>query len=224
MAALKHEGVDSVQADKELVLSSGLRIHVELEGVSEKPNGFVLSSTRIVAWHSDFFPDGLVEFQHSMATSIESSLLEGFRRWARMDLVTIQDAMREKPESTSYMEMSRADDAPGIRRRIVLGPVEQVLMPVGHPQGDHPFCPCCFITKNFEAWQPLFDSDATLGVRFYAARSADGSVSADCRINGEDFPEGKAQLMEYAKTWPDGAEIDGRKQYVVLLTVTGEPS
>jgi hypothetical protein len=55
-------------------------------------------------------------------------------------------------------------------------------------------------------------------MRLYAARYADGTVVADCRVNGEEYPMGAEHLKKYAETWPHrGLEI--RKQYVAIRTV-----
>lgn len=78
-----------------------------------------------------------------------------------------------------------------------------------------PFCACCFLTNNFDAFKSLVESDGVHAIRFYAARNPDGSPEADCRVNGHDFPDGAAALRRYATTWPP-AGFEFRKQYVLM--------
>jgi hypothetical protein len=82
---------------------------------------------------------------------------------------------------------------------------------------EHPFCPCCFFTQNFRAFEEQIQGDGYLGIRFYAARDRDGEASADCRINGDDYEPGKESLRRYVAAWP-GAGLEFRKQYVFLYT------
>ena len=79
------------------------------------------------------------------------------------------------------------------------------------------------MTNSFAAFKDLIEDDAFPGIRFFAARDADGSPLADCRVNGEDWEPGAEALRAYVKTWPgDGYEF--RKQYVVLQTVPATSS
>jgi hypothetical protein len=85
----------------------------------------------------------------------------------------------------------------------------------------HPFCPCCMLQETFEALQPVLLDDAPHGVRLFAMRHADGSVDADCRVDGDDFPAGVEALRDYAASWPGrGAEF--RKQYLVMRTLADD--
>lgn len=54
------------------------------------------------------------------------------------------------------------------------------------------------------------------GIRFYAARNHEDQVTADCRVNGEDYPAGQEALLLYGKSWPE-AGFEYRKQYILLL-------
>ena len=57
--------------------------------------------------------------------------------------------------------------------------------------------------------------DRFYGIRFFAARDKNGAATADCRVNGEDWEDGKAGLREYVKTWPDRG-VEFRKQYIII--------
>ena len=87
---------------------------------------------------------------------------------------------------------------------------------------EHPFCPCCFLTNTFDAFKALMESDRFYGIRLFAARGEDGSPQADCRVNGQDWEDGKRALLGYVETWPQ-AGLEFRKQYVVMQTLRTVP-
>ena len=66
-----------------------------------------------------------------------------------------------------------------------------------------------------EAFTDLLKGREFLGVRLYAARDAQGEISADCRVNGEDYPAALPYLHTYVQSWPQ-AGLEFRKQYVVI--------
>lgn len=59
----------------------------------------------------------------------------------------------------------------------------------------------------------LWEPEETYCLRLLAVNN-NGAVTADCRINGEEYEPGKAALREYAATWH--TEFQMRKQYVVI--------
>lgn len=100
---------------------------------------------------------------------------------------------------------------------MVLGPVVHSAQRAEEADAgdDHCFCPCCFITKNMDAFEPLFRDSLVRAVRLYAHRDANGDRAADCRIDGADWPPRAAALQDYARTWPErGFEM--RKQLVIF--------
>ena len=50
-------------------------------------------------------------------------------------------------------------------------------------------------------------------------RNAEGSAEADCRVNGVDWPAGKAALLKYVATWPERG-FEYRKQFVAIRTLS----
>jgi len=104
-------------------------------------------------------------------------------------------------------------------RRVVLGPPLQMVQKNGPIPGEHPFCPCCLFTGSFRAFEKVLRDREFHGIRMFVLRDANGHIEADCRVNGIDWPEGAAALVNYAKDWPDrGTEY--RKQYIVIQTRT----
>ena len=85
---------------------------------------------------------------------------------------------------------------------------------VAEPE-EHPFCPCCLLTRSWEAFRELIEGDGFYGLRLFAMRDPEGNPRADCRVNGAEWERGKQALREYVRTWP-GAGVEFRKQFVVL--------
>lgn len=120
------------------------------------------------------------------------------------------------------------DDRPARTRRAVLGSLACFAPQPRRAEagegnegprddGQHDFCTCCFLTRNFEAFRAQIEGDGYFGIRFYAMRDQDGAPGADCRINGEDYEPGMAALRSYVDTWP-GSGFEFRKQYVFVFT------
>jgi len=220
--ALREQGFDTVELGNRLKLRCEIELQVEFLESVEFSNGNLRTSTRITSYHASYFPLGLAEFQHSVGSSVEQSLSDGFANWAKTDLVALQDSVREKPEDCTFMDMSfpaSLSSGPKVRR-VVFGPTGHFASSAAHIQEeDHPFCPCCLFTRNFEAFRSLIQSEETVGIRLFASRDNNGEITADCRINGEGFPEGVEHLKRYALTWSKIPGLEFRKQYVVIRSV-----
>lgn len=215
----KHEGV-VVLGDDDLVF-----LPMIAGGVQALEDGNFQTVTTIEIAHPDF-EETFFEYQHSLGSTVSEALEKGFDRWAELDLVPLLDALFEEPASCSAMKVSfpRRPDKPARDRRLVLGPVWAMLDRAHVPDAaseSHPVgCACCFVTHNFDSLQSIIDSDEPCAIRFYAMRSADGELNADCRVNGRDYAEGKSAILAYAQSWP-GRGFEVRKQYVVIHSIDG---
>lgn len=202
--------------------NSGFIIQPQLVAIKPLEDGGVQTTTTVQTNHPTFAPAGVFEYQHSTGDNIAASISQGLEQWMQMDFVTLLDALRPEPESCTGLEFDfpAKPDQPARSRRAVLGPVAHFMQepPPGGQEIDpevHPFCPCCLLTKSFDAFRAMIEGDGLYCLRLFAARGADGSPQADCRVNGEDFETGIEALRNYAKTWPP-AGYEFRKQYVVL--------
>jgi hypothetical protein len=190
-----------------------------------EPRG-VQTVTIIRVRHPTLAPNGLFEYQHSTGENTNDAIRKGFDQWAQVDLVVLLDALETQPQRCTRMEMTfpAQDGQPERHRRIILGPVahlrQQKEPPPGEEPEEHPFCPCCLLTRSFEAFKPMVESNEFLGLRLFAMREENGQASADCRVNGEDFEAGKQALRAYVRTWP-ARGVEFRKQYVIMQTVAG---
>ncbi|MBO9829540.1 hypothetical protein J7373_14910 [Xanthomonas sp. A2111] len=208
--------------DEVVVLDNGLQLLTELVDLAELRSG-VRTASCIRVHHASLFPDGIVEFQHSIGEDTEASLASGFTTWARTDLVALSEAVAAPSEArcmTLQMEFPATAEA-AVRRTVVLGPVAHMngdaARAAAGEDTEHAFCPCCLFTNSLDALMPLLQRDQRmLGIRLFASRDADGEVAADCRVNGEDFPDGVACLRRYAETWPALGALEFRKQYAVV--------
>jgi hypothetical protein len=190
------------------------------------PNGRVSTVTTMQVNHPTLVPDGAFEFQHATENTVDEALASGFAQWAEVDFVPLLDALRSKPEActTLVMTLPAKGGQPSRKRRAVLGPVwhvreRQPPQPSHDASGDtHSFCPCCLLTKSFEAFRALIEGEGFHCLRLLGLRNPDEAPLADCRVNGEDFEPGAEAIRAYVRTWPDlGFEM--RKQLVVLQTL-----
>lgn len=192
--------------------------------------GGVQTVTTIDVRHAELIKDGLFEYQHSTGDDLTESLTKGLESWESVDLPVLLDALRPKPEKCTLWVMTfpAKDGALARTRRAVLGnvtcfaqhppaPNEAECNESAQEECEHPFCNCCFLTRNFEVFRSQIESDGCFGIRFYALRDKDGTPGADCRINGEDYEPGMEALRSYVATWP-WAGFEFRKQYVFLHT------
>lgn len=209
---------------------SGFALQPLLVEMTPLDKGGVRTVTTIDVRHPELIRDGLFEFQHSIGDDLVSSLAGGIEGWESVDLPVLLDALRPKPEKCGVwmMQFSAKDGRPARVRRAVLGGV--TYLPAQPPapttatcaegeggECEHSFCPCCFLTRNFEAFRSQIEGDGAFGIRFFAMRDERGEPGADCRINGEDFAPGREALRAYVATWP-GTGVEFRKQYVFLHT------
>ncbi len=216
-SAVWQAGYECHTTDEAIILPSGIKLHVELIEVVNVGPDKVRTCTKITAIHDTYFPNGLPEFQHAASNTTEHALLEGFSDWAKIDLIVLEDSVKPKPQHCTVMKMQLPSSAgAGVQvRQIILGPVMHLVTLPSQKEEDHSFCPCCLLTRNFEAFRPLIACEDNMGIRFFVCRDKDGNPTADCRVNGEAFPEGVAQLIAYASTWPErGFEL--RKQYIII--------
>ena len=167
---------------------------------------------------------GVFEYQHAAAKTASAAFVSGFESWLQTDLVVFLDALLPQPKHCTFWEMDvPATTAHPVRhRRAVLGPVAHFIASGLHAtgayvDGQHAFCPCCLLTRSGDAFKPLIQDTDTAAIRLFAAREADGTPLADCRVNGEEYPEGAEALRHYATTWPATASYEFRKQYVLLI-------
>jgi hypothetical protein len=182
-------------------------------------NGGVRTVTTVETRHPTLVPDGVFEFQHATGNDVRDSIVSGLDQWARIDLVTFLDALKETPASCMTLRMTLPADGgrPARYRRAVLGPIGHFAQnpPAVENGEEHPFCPCCLLTRSMEAFKELFTGESFYALRFFASRDPQGRPEADCRVNGENWPRGAAALTAYARTWP-AAGFEFRKQYVIL--------
>lgn len=219
-SVLKEEDFD-VQREKSWLEhpESGLIIFPQLVEFQPLDDGGIRTTTTLQVNHPLLVPEGTFEYQHSSGDKTEESIRKGFDQWMRTDFLPLLDASQAEPRLCTSMEFPFP---PERVRRAVFGPVMHLRE---HPPAremeeneEHPFCPCCMLTNSLETFKELFETDGFIGLRLFAARTPDGSVDADCRVNGIDWEKGVVALRNYASTWtPAGFEF--RKQYVVIHTV-----
>lgn len=166
--------------------------------------------TTITVWHPTLFADSLFEYQHATAATEEESLAAGFLIWAQMDLLVLEDALLEKPKSCKTKSLAAG------KREVLLGPHGHLsTQPYQAKKEKHPFCECCLFAQTEQALLPLIADGKVHGIRLFAARDAQGNVSAECRVDGLDYAPALPALQEYVQSWPQHG-LEFRKQYILL--------
>jgi hypothetical protein len=225
-AAFESHGY-SVVADKACLHhpDSGFTIFPKFVGARPLDGGAVGTLTTVQTNHLSLVPDGVFEYQHSTGKSISESISKGFDQWVQTDFVPLLDALRPKPEFCTMLEMAFPAEGsrPARVRRAILGPVAHFMQEPPKRSAEtgpeeHPFCPCCFLTKSFDAFREFIEGEGFYGLRFFAARDREDKPQADCRVNGQDYAKGAEALRQYVKSWP-AAGFEFRKQYVLLQTI-----
>jgi Family of unknown function (DUF6348) len=214
---LAQAGHDCTVHKSWIELNSGFIIQPRFVSLQPREKA-VQTVTTIEVTHPAGIPVGVFEFQHSAGDTLENSIVKGFDAWIKADLPVFEDALRDEPEHCTYLQINPSSRTSTLqaKRRVVLGPVSHlVTRPAENKDDEHPFCPCCLFTNAGSVWKEKIEASAFYGARLFAMRGPDGEASADCRINGEDWDEGKAALVDYVKTWPDRG-VEFRKQYIVL--------
>jgi hypothetical protein len=199
-------------------LAGGLILQPRLVSLHPLENGGVQTVTTIEASHPAGIPTGVFEYQHAAGDTTQKALGQGFEGWMRGDLPVFLDALQTRPKFCGALEMnfSATDATPERKRRVILGPVVHLLnRPAASPPEEHPFCPCCLVTRTLDTMKQRIADGGFYGVRLFAMRGADGAAEADCRLNGEDWEAGKAALIKYVESWPD-LGVEFRKQYVII--------
>lgn len=193
--ALRAKGEKVKERSSWLELPGGLLLLPRVARVEHTADGGWQVGTTIEAKHEAFFPQGIFEFQHTMDRDLGHALCTSIN-----------------------FDQSVAPLGLPFSRQVVLGSILHGVNEERAAEADpHPFCPCCFFTHSMEAMKAKLRERDFFAIRFYAARFETGEVTADCRVNGIDWDEGKAALLAYAATWPDlGFEV--RKQYVAIHT------
>jgi hypothetical protein len=217
-AVLQKHGLQLEQADQSIRLAqTNILLSPRLQGMKPiHPKG-AQTTTTIQCMHPAFGEFGMYEYQHSAGDSIEDALHKGFERWANIDLVVLADALSPKPRTCMVMEaeLPATAELAARTRRGIMGPIEHMQQNRSHMPEEHPFCACCFFTRTHPAFDRFFTGDGFFALRFFGMRDENGKIQADCRINGDEFEEGKAAIRKYVATWPDRG-VEFRKQYVVF--------
>ncbi|MBR7791814.1 hypothetical protein KDM87_04335 [Undibacterium sp. FT147W] len=228
--ALSDAGIAFERLPSCIQLAEGLALAVQPVTTNVVGEGRVRTCTRIHAWHPQYFPQGIAEYQHALGADEAAAIAEGFAQWIKMDLVVLLDATRDVPRDCTVIEMNVANGAETTEasehaglsrfRQVILGPVAHLASnPPPKNKEAHPFCPCCLFTESMEAFHDVLQTDQFLGVRLFASRDQLGVAAADCRVNGEDFPAALPALTAYVEKWPQRG-LEFRKQYVVIRTVS----
>ena len=195
----------------------------------DENNELKISAT-IQIHHKEIFPNGIFEYVYPQqkAKNAIDGLFELFETWVDLDWLTLCDCL--KFEKSEYMSMRIDLDKEKIKsKHVFYGPV------LSYPNFDveeakskgididpyiDEFCPCCLFTNSMEAFdEQIKDTSQNYAIRLFAMKNPDGKIDADCRINGEEYPQAEKYLKNYTKTWKKCDIMKFRKQYVIIRNV-----
>lgn len=219
---LTRQGFAATEQNGWLLLPNGLLLQPLLLSVNPRDDGGAQCATTVSVCHAQQIPGGLFEYQYSNGPTAIQAITDGFEQWIQLDLQTLCEAVEAaKPQDGQVLMHMRmnfpASDTHGqLTRRVVLGHTMRVRQqPDETAEAEHPFCPCCLLTNSLEGFEAQLKSEQLYGLRLFASRDSEGQIQADCRVNGQEWPQGAQALMDYVRSWPDqGFEL--RKQYVVI--------
>ncbi|BBM45643.1 DUF6348 family protein [Leptotrichia trevisanii] len=193
-------------------------------------NNELKMSATIQIHHKEIFPNGIFEYVYPQqkAENAIDGLFELFETWVDLDWLTLCDCL--KFEKSEYMSMRIDLDKEKIKsKHVFYGPV------LSYPNFDveeakskgididpyiDEFCPCCLFTNSMEAFdEQIKDTSQNYAIRLFAMKNPDGEIDADCRINGEEYPQAEKYLKNYTKTWKKCDIMKFRKQYVIIRNV-----
>src|SRR5262249_19279878 len=143
-----------------------------------EPSG-IRTATIIRVRHPEVIPQEIFEFQHYAGNDLQHSLTKGFESWAQVDLVVLLEALRDKLQVCTAMEMTfpETDARPARERRVILGPIAHMAARAELAPSDHPFCPCCLLTNTFEAFRAQLEGEDFFAIRLFALRDENGQTS-----------------------------------------------
>jgi hypothetical protein len=194
-------------------LENGLILLPQIVSYELTANGNVRTVTTIELFHPSI-SSSLFEYQHSIGNSLAHAIRDGFEAWHSSDLLVFTDLLSGDPRTCTFLEM-QFPAGRSTKRRIALGPPTHVVEFPQVQDDEHPFCPCCLLKNNFDAFRHLIEEERFCALRLFVARDVDGKTSADCRVNGLDWPDGVPALLEYATGWPNRG-FEYRKQLIVM--------
>ena len=213
---LTEGGYHNEVADGWVILESDLALLPQFLQFDLDEEGTAQTSTTIEIRSLSGLFAGVFEYQHARSDeSVGISMRTGFKRWMQVDLIVLLDALQQSPEHCATMRMRFNDEEEVQPRRIVLGPVEHYAAIEASEEEEHPFCSCCLFSNSGKGFLPFLKADGFYAVRMYAARNGNGELMADCRVNGEDWEEGRLALLEYVGQWPQRG-LEYRKQMIVI--------
>jgi hypothetical protein len=168
---------------------------------------------RIDVAHDELFGvEGVFEYSYGSGSSDAEAADAALTNWIEHDLAALRSAAAG--QAVEGLKLTFGEDAADARQgwEIYLGP----MLYYAGPAGPEPCCEACLFAQNAEVLMTLLDQGRSCAVKIVAGRDADGEISADCRIDGRDWPEGRASIMRAVASWPPADGLALRRQYLIF--------
>ena len=197
----------------------------------ESHEGLLQVAATIQIHHKELFPNGIFEYQYGeFSDGLAKGIKSAFYSWVILDWNALVDAA--DPENAKNMNQvieMNFDDKPPVKRHLFFGNMiaypnineeEAKKKGIDTEQYADEFCPCCFFTRTIESFsKQINNTGKNYAIRLFALKDPNGDLKADCRINGEEYPEAEENLKKYAETWKKSDIMKFRKQYVIITDV-----
>lgn len=197
----------------------------------ESHEGLLQVAATIQIHHKELFPNGIFEYQYGeFCDGLAKAIKSAFKSWVILDWETLVDAANpENAKNMNQIVEMTFDNKPPVKRHLFFGNViaypniseeEAKKKGIDAEQYVDEFCPCCLFTKSIESFsKQMNNTGKNYAIRLFALKDVNGDLRADCRINGEEYPEAEGNLKKYAETWKKCDIIKFRKQYVIITDV-----
>jgi len=152
----------------------------------------------------------------------ESAAVDAGHQWATSVLPVLLSYVlhQEQPEvQRCPMVVGVQDSGKRFGWTAHLGPVTaRVYGPQGTPEIDRgDLSPASAYQPIFNAIHPFAAHNQLMWVESFAACYPEGKIDATCRLQNNDWAEGRAALMAWAASWPDtGPCVLTKRQFIIF--------
>lgn len=205
------------------VTVAGLGMAFCVDGASATPfhKGYSVSVV-FDARAQDADEAGILVLTVGFGDTPETAAVDAGHQWATSVLPVLLSYVlhQEQPEvQRCPMVVGVQDSGERFGWTAHLGPVTaRVYGPPDAPEIDRgDLSPATAYKPVFNAIHPFAAHNQLMWVESFAARYPEGKLDATCRLQNDDWAEGRAALLAWAASWPDtGPCVLTKRQFIIL--------
>jgi Family of unknown function (DUF6348) len=152
------------------------------------------------------------EYSYGLGLDDDAAAADALQRWVDFDLPVLMESSTGDLKTCARCNYTLPETSGVARRKwhIFLGP----MFYLAGSRGAQPCCSACLFTASAPVLLSRLNERVSHAVKIVASKDLDGTTSADCRVNGENWPEAIEAIAEAAKSWPDDCGLILRRQYL----------